>query len=300
MTGTEPSSGRTRRSFLAAAGTGVTLSTSGCTELFTDVPSVSDQLSVTITAVPDDDDRQVNGIFRHLEENLNAVGIDVSLDIRTPTEFAKTVLLEHDFDLYVGRYPGCPRPDSLYELLHSRFGPEPGWQNPFGLTNMGLDEHLETQRTQTGKDRQVAIADALDLILVEKPFVPIVIPPRYHVVNTDQFEGWDRQSFRTRLGFLDLDPQPDVEQFTGLLTDARVTQNLNPLAASFRTTGTIPSLLYDSLGTKRRGDFQPWLATDWTWDGQRATLNVIDVELPDREDFFHFTQQDLDEERQWN
>lgn len=41
-----------------------------------------------------------------------------------------------------------------------------------------------------------------------------------------------------------------------------------------------------------------WQAFDS--EGQPATLNVIDVELPDREDFFHFTQQDLDEERQWN
>ncbi len=40
-----------------------------------------------------------------------------------------------------------------------------------------------------------------------------------------------------------------------------------------------------------------WQAFDSS--GQPTTLNVIDVELPDTEDFFHFTQQDIDEELQW-
>ncbi len=40
-----------------------------------------------------------------------------------------------------------------------------------------------------------------------------------------------------------------------------------------------------------------WQAFDS--EGQPTTLNVIDVELPDAEDFFDFTQRDIDEELGW-
>ncbi|MFC4246515.1 Mov34/MPN/PAD-1 family protein [Natribaculum luteum] len=43
----------------------------------------------------------------------------------------------------------------------------------------------------------------------------------------------------------------------------------------------------------------PYRRTDWqAFDshGQQTTLDVIDVELPDAEDFFDFTQADIDEE----
>lgn len=275
MTRNVPSSNaRTRRSFLAAVGTGVTLSTSGCTELFTDVQTWDDQLSVTITAVPDDDDRQVNGILKHLESNLVAAGIDVSWDLRAIHQFERAILLDHEFDLYVGRYPGSPDPDSLYELLHSRFAYEPGWQNPFGLTNMELDDRLDAQRRQTGRDRQSAIADALELFLVEKPFVPICAPETYFAVNPDHFDGWGRHPFRTRLGYIDLEPREGIDRFTGLVTDSRPTQNLNPLAANFRNTGMITSLLYDSMANVRDGELTPWLAHDWSWNGDRLTVSL--------------------------
>ncbi len=40
-----------------------------------------------------------------------------------------------------------------------------------------------------------------------------------------------------------------------------------------------------------------WQAFDS--EGQPTTLNVIDVELPDAEDFFDFSQRDIDEELGW-
>src|SRR6056297_194223 len=230
MTGTgPPSSGRhSRRTFLAAVGTGVTLSTSGCTELFTEVSSWGDQLSVTITTVPDDDDRQSNGIFKHLESSLQAAGIDVTPDLRTTAQFEEKILLDQDFDIFVGRYPGVAQPDGLYELFHSTFAYEPGWQNPYGVTNIDLDEQLERLRHATGTDRTDALASVFDSFLATKPFVPVCAPSTYYAVNGEQFSGWDRQSFRTRLGYVDLDPADGVGQFDGRVTDARPLQNLNP------------------------------------------------------------------------
>lgn len=43
----------------------------------------------------------------------------------------------------------------------------------------------------------------------------------------------------------------------------------------------------------------PYRSTDWRAfdrDGEERTLRVLDVELPDAEDFFDFTQADIDEE----
>ncbi|ELZ12589.1 extracellular solute-binding protein family 5 [Halovivax asiaticus JCM 14624] len=276
MTGTGPhSSGRrSRRAFLATVGTGVTLSTSGCTELFTEVASWGDQLSVTITTVPDDDDRQSNGIFKHLASSLRAAGIDVTPDLRTTAQFEKKVLIDQDFDIFVGRYPGTPRPDGLYELFHSTFAYEPGWQNPYGVTNIDLDERLEQLRHATGTDRTTAIESVFDSFLATKPFVPVCAPAAYYAVNDEEFTGWDRQSFRTRLGYVDLDPAADVDQFDGLVTDARPTQNLNPLATHYRHTGAITSLLYDSLATQSGDGLSPWMARDWEWQDGRLTATM--------------------------
>ena len=47
----------------------------------------------------------------------------------------------------------------------------------------------------------------------------------------------------------------------------------------------------------------PYGRHDWQAfdpEGHPTTLHVIDVELPDDEDFFHFSQQDIDEELRWD
>ncbi|MFC3957110.1 ABC transporter substrate-binding protein [Halovivax cerinus] len=276
MTGTgAPSRDRVnRRSVLATVGTGASLATAGCAGLFSHVSSLDDQLSVTITTVPDDDDRQSNGIFKYLETALEAAGIDVGVELRTTAQLQQKVLVDQEFDIFVARHPGFKHPDGLYELLHSRFASEPGWQNPYGVTHMDLDEHLEAQRHLTGEERTAAIGDALDIVLKEKPFVPVCAPSTYYAVNPEQFGGWDRQTFRTRLGFVDLDPADGVDAFTGLVTDSRPTVNLNPLAVQYRRTGVYTSLLYDSLATESNGDLIPWLASDWEWADDRVTATL--------------------------
>jgi len=105
-----------------------------------------DQLSLSIATVPAEGDKQSIQIARRLESNLKKAGMAVSLDVRSQSEMLKAVLIDHDFDIYVGLHPADYDPDFLYETLHSTYANEAGWQNPFGLTNMAFDTLLERQR----------------------------------------------------------------------------------------------------------------------------------------------------------
>ncbi len=260
-----PDDGVSRRSFLAAGVTGATLATSGWIDR---VQSVVDQggdeqFSLSITTVPADADRQNIRIARRLEARLEKVGIDVSLDMRSQSELLEAVLLEHDFDCYVGRHPADYDPDFLYEALHSTYANEAGWQNPFGFTSMSFDTHLEHQRRTDGDERKRHVEDVLSGLAQAKPFDPICIPEEHRVARANRFDGWDEGHFATRHGYLGLEPAAGVDRLHALVTDGRITRNLNPLSATFRNRGTTIDLLYDSLGTEHEGDVQPWLAESW-------------------------------------
>ncbi|SEV97934.1 ABC transporter substrate-binding protein [Natrinema salifodinae] len=254
---TPPDDGVSRRSVLAAGAAGAATVTSGCVDRVRSVVDQNgdDQISLSIATVPADADRQAVQIARRLEANLEAVGINVSLDMRSRSELLEAVLIEHDFDLYVGRHPADYNPDFLYESLHSTFAGEAGWQNPFGVTGVfSFDTDLERWRT-TGE-----IAPVLRALAEEKPFDPICFPREYRVARTDRFTGWEDGHLATRHGYLGLESADDVEQLHALVTDARVSTNLNPLSATVRERGTTIDLLYDSLVTERDGEIDFWLA----------------------------------------
>lgn len=268
------SGGVGRRAFLAAGAAGVGAATSGCVGR---VESVVDgherQLSLSITTVPDDDDRQTIELAAVLRRNLEAIGVDVSIDLRTTEEYLRSILFDHEFDLYVGRCPVWEDPDYLYELLHSRFAAEVGRQNPFGYTDRAVDDHLERQRTTDGERRASAVASVLQTLVEEKPFVPVCAPDEYRVVRPDRFDGWRPDRLATRRGYLGLDPSAETDRLVGIVNDARPTQNLNPFAVHYRNRGTVVDLLYDSLATV--GDERdPWLAESWEWDQRDLRITV--------------------------
>ncbi len=274
--------GVSRRSLLAATAAGVTVSTSGCMDLVqgTIGQDNSGQLSLSITTVPADGDREGVQLARALAENLEAVGIDVSFDMRSPLEFHRAILLDHDFDLYVGRHPGGIDPDFLYDALHSAYATESGWQNPFGFARIGFDELLERQRSTDGDERREAVAELLRQLTREYPypFVPICFPDEFRTVRPDRFEGWDARHLGTRLGYLGLEPRDGATELTVAGTDSRPSRNLNPLAAAYRGRGTIVDLLYDSLVTPAYGDdggeYRLWLAEDLDWDDSSVTVTL--------------------------
>lgn len=300
-TTTDPIDGVDRRSVLAAGAAGLSLPLSGCVDTVRSVvdPDRADQISISIATVPGDYDRESLRIARHLESNLQAVGIDATMTLRDPSDVLEMVLLEHEFDVYVGRHPADFDPDFLYDALHSTFANEAGWQNPFGTdrfddewvddelldgqgTDVSTGDHLEEQRRATGDDR----ADALEGLLVElaqrKPFDPICRPTECRLYRDDRFDGWEGRHLATRRGYIGLEPtDDDVDRLTALVTDSRPTANVNPLSATNRERGPIVDLLYDSLGTvvddEGEPSVEPWLADHWetATDGDgRTTVTV--------------------------
>ena len=295
---TDPVDGVDRRSVLAAGAAGLSLSLSGCIDSVRSVVTGDgdDQLSLSIVTVPRDDNRETVQIARHLESNLQAVGIDADLTVRSRAEFLEMTLIDHDFDLYVGRHPADFDPDFLYEALHSTYADESGWQNPFGLTVRGIDRLLEEQRQADGEERETKMESLLEEIAIEKPFEPICRPTEYRVAS-NRFEGWGDSHLATRRGYLGLEPDDDVERLDALVTDARPSRNVNPLSATVRERGTIIDLLYDSLGTiveteDGTVEVEPWLASDVSWestDDEDVETTTATVTL--REDCtFHETE----------
>ncbi|MFW6382660.1 MAG: ABC transporter substrate-binding protein [Haloferacaceae archaeon] len=291
----------------ALAGLGLAAASAGClgrTENLAGRDPHS-QLTLEINTTPADADPTGIRIARQLEKHLTAVGIDVRLNTIGQTDLWRKVLINQNFDVYVGQFVETEPfdPDALYGLTHSRFVEERGWQNPYGLTEIAIDDLLEEQRRTTGSDRDDA-ADALQETVCDlQPFSVVAFPDALSAVQGDRFEGWttDRQpvSVSGLLGLesVDVDGSDDDAGEDGnttdgnettdgaddgdtlrlVTTDNRITENWNPIAAEFRKYGTFTGLLYDPLVRVDAESTVPWLAADW----ERVDENTVDVTLRD-------------------
>ncbi|EMA34102.1 ABC transporter substrate-binding protein [Halobiforma nitratireducens] len=255
---------------LTTAGLGVTIGTAGCVREVRNAVNRDgrDRLSLTITTLPADGDRESIQLARTVRDTLEAVGIDASLAILSHEEFLRAILTNHEFDAYVGRYPGGSDPAYLYETLHSQYADESGWQNPFGVTSLALDDVLERQRRADGQQRREAVEETVETFAAEQPFVPICAPDEYRLVRTDRFDGWGERHPGTAQGYLGLEmvgessdeegdgdgdgdrdrdgDEDKVARLRAAHTDPRPSQNLNPLSAEYRHRGLVTGLLYDS------------------------------------------------------
>ncbi|MFB6128428.1 MAG: ABC transporter substrate-binding protein [Halorhabdus sp.] len=273
-----------RRKLLGGVSAGLAAGSAGCLEharslINRDVP---EQVSVTIKTVPVDDDEAAVQIARTLQKNMAAVGIDASIELLAASELLRDALVNWNFDIYVGQYPPYHDPDFLRAALHSTFATERGWQNPFGMADLGLDSELRRQRTTTGADRQRAVTDVAHSVAEMQPFMTVCFPQEITVVRTDRFENWGQGDFEKPMSYLTLDPASDAaEQPATLgiaLTDDRITKNLNPIAVEYRRPNPLTDLLYDSLLRRRAGDVRPWLAEDVTWNRTAAaTTATVDL-----------------------
>jgi len=259
------------------------------------------RVSLTIKTTPADADARATAIARTLSTRLTTVGIDASIALRSTEELYRDVLLNQSFDLYVGTFPHTEDPDFLRPLLHSRFGGEPGWQNPFGYTNLELDDRLAAQRTESGPDRVETLRQIERAVVRDQPFTVVAFPDAIRTTHSGRLQTPRSTRFHTARRYLaaepmvdtDTDAAADVDTNTGTapttttptdrndgdgdsatdtsrrlrvtLSDSRPTKNLNPLAAEFRSGSTITTLLYDSVGRWIDGRVRPWLASDWTW-----------------------------------
>ena len=290
-----------RRSVLAAAGLAAT---GGCIR---EVQSAIDrdspkQLSLSIKTVPADGDAVATTIARYLASNLQKVGIRASVIPMSFEELLRDVLVNQSFDLYVARYPARYDPDFLRPLAHSRFGVEPGWQNPFGYSNLGVDDLLVKQARQTGAARKKTLFEAQRRLVRDQPFSVLAFPDEVRATRAGNLSGWADSDVHSLASYLSLSPRDDdaASASTATLgsettttatpagdsssavrmtiTDSRPTENLNPLAVEFRREGTITGLLYDSLARQVDGSVVPWLAESTTWN-DAAGAPSVDVRL---------------------
>ncbi|QLH75961.1 ABC transporter substrate-binding protein [Halosimplex rubrum] len=282
----EPTSSRRRR-LLRSLAAGATLGTAGCMRRLraaTGWESVA-PVSVGIKTLPADADPYALRVAQSVAEWFRAGGLESTVTPVAPEELYRQVLLRNDFDAFVGRVPARLRDgDGLYALLHSRFGSEPGWQNPFGYANLDVDDRLADQRTATGETRREALADIQRSVARTQPFSLVAFPDEIRAVRGERFTGWHRSDYGSPLGYLSLDEgwresagegatatatatPADPATLRTVITDRRPTENLNPLAAEFRWAGVLTGLLYDPLGYETEsGGVEPWLADGWEFE----------------------------------
>lgn len=273
--------GISRRRMLLGAGAGASLGlTAGCLQRvrnLVDRPS-AEQLSLEIKAPPADENEPATQISRRLESALTAIGIDVEITLLREDELKRDVLVKDDFEIYVDRMPLEPDPDFLRSRLHSVFVGDAGWQNPFGLVDLDLDEALAAQRTQDGPSRRRLVATVTEQVARLQPFVSVAIPDEISAIRTERFSGWAGGGLASPTDFLVLGAASPAEdgRLNVTTTDPSVTLNLNPLSVTQRDRSTVLGLLYDPLGRRYQGDVRPWLATDWEWDrsGERTTVTI--------------------------
>jgi len=285
MDSSDTPSGLSRRSLLGGASAGFAASSAGCLQYARSLVDRESpkQVSVRIKTVPADEDEAAVQIARALQKNMESVGIDASIVLMTGAELLRDVLLNESFDIYVSQYPSHHDPDFLRPALHSTFVTEQGWQNPFGISDLDLDEQLTEQRTAVGAERQRAVADVVGSVTEIQPFAMVCFPTRITVVRNDRFTNWN--GLEDPINYLALrrtEDAPDGEPTLRIaLTDDRITKNYNPLAVEYRRPNPLTDLLYDPLARRSDGEIQPWLAGDVTWQWTEDTAVTATVKLRD-------------------
>lgn len=277
MTGspTDSSRGVSRRALLGAGAGLAAAGSAGCLQRVGGLfgTSAPGQLSLTVKTVPADTDSIATRIARRLVEHLQTVGVDATIELQPPRELYKDVLLAGDYDLYVGQSPAATDPDTLRPFLHSVFQGERGWQNPFGFTDIGVDDLLTAQRRAAGSDRRRLVSDLQREIASKQPFGVVAFPSDIWAARTDRYEGWNRFPPTNPLGYIAVDT-PGGERAQHLrvtTTDEAPTRNLNPMAVQHRTRSGFTELLYDPLVRRVGGMATPWLAADWSWHRDAGT-----------------------------
>lgn len=262
-----------RRSFLAAATASAT-ALAGCTGTrYRDRYSPGERVSLTVSAPPADDDRAATTVGRRLTDRLAAVGVAASFEPKRQSQLHLDALINHDFDVFVGRHPYLRDPDALYPLLHSEFASESGWQNPFGVASLELDDALDAMRAGDS-------AEELDGVLAayaeRVPFTVVAAPEfltaRRAALSVDAVETTERP-----LALLALLADADLDRpLRAGIFSAEVTENRNPVAGEFRWNRQLLGLLYDPLARPvLDGDrLLPWAAESWEFDGDDLVVNL--------------------------
>lgn len=262
-----PRPNSSRRAILAGVGATALGSTAGCLDLFQELGGDGpNQLSLDVTTLPADDDTASAQIARQLVDNLSMVGVDATLDPRGDDQALRTVLIDNDYDIFVGRHPEITDPDELRTLLHTRFSEELGWQNPYGVTIPSLDTLLDRQRRESGDDRQETVTELHRELMELQPLSVIAYPSNLIVARTDLDTTGIPDGLTSRSAYLRLEAaNPDREQLLVSLLQPTVTNNLNPLIPETENVSAILELIYEPLFDRIDGELVPWLAESVSW-----------------------------------
>lgn len=277
-----------RRAFLAGA-TGTVAATSGCIGNLRNLVGrdPAQQLSLSIATLPASADPYAGRIANHLTENLQRAGIDAGPpEPMEPDVLLRSILINQDFDLYVLQYPSEGDPGELRSMLYSAYGEEAGWQNPFGFSNLEMDDRLDAQRAAEPDERIDAVRETQRQVVREQPFTVIAFPDHIAGIRTDRFTGWSPGGLPDPADYFELEPTGETDELSLLLQDPRVTKNRNPIAVEHRNRGVITSLFYDPLVRNLDGRPTPWLAESVEWDEAStltATVRLREAEWHDGE-----------------
>ena len=269
-----------RRAFLAGA-TGALAATSGCVGEIRNLTGRqrTRQLSLRISTVPAGDDPYAVRIANRLAETLRRSGIETTVDAMSPDVLLRETLVNHGFDIYVARYPSQGAADELWSMLYSAYGEESGWQNPFGFSDISLDELLEDQRAVDGDDRVAVIKDIQRQLVRDQPFTVVGFPDRIGATRNDRFDGWPDGGLSEPTDYLGLSRVSDVESLELLLRNDRITRNRNPIAAEHRDQGDLIGLLYEPLVRSVEGSETPipWLARSIEFDEDDPSTATVQL-----------------------
>src|SRR6056297_2084292 len=275
--------GVTRRSLLAGL-TGGLAATSGCLSRIRSLVGRNrpSDVSLSIKTLPVDQDPYAIAIARQLSAWFEAAGIRASIQPITAEELYRQTLVNQEFDVFVGQYPGSfADPDAFYSLLHSTYSVESGLQNPFGYTNLMMDDLLEQQRRETGNQRTETVTRIQRRLVQVCPFLVLGFPNVIRAARTDRFTGWNGVFEPSPVNLLGLNRTDEsATRLRATTPDDRPMANLNPLMSSYRGPSDITDLLYDALAYRYRGTLYPWAATNWEWTGE----DPLELEVTLRDD----------------
>ena len=273
--------GITRRSVLAGL-TGGLAASSGCLSRVRSLVGRNqpDSVSLSIKTLPVDQDPYAIAIARQLSAWFEAAGIRASIQPITAEELYRQTLINQEFDVFVGQFPGAfADPDAFYPLLHSTYSVESGLQNPFGYTNLLMDDLLERQRRETGSKRTETVTRIQRRLVQVCPFLVLGFPNAIRAARTDRFTGWNGVFDPSPVNLLTLNTaEASAPRLRATTPDDRPMANLNPLMSSYRGPSDITDLIYDPLAYRYRGTLYPWAATNWEWTGP------LELEVTLRED----------------
>jgi peptide/nickel transport system substrate-binding protein len=269
----------TRRDVLAGSAVAASGLSGGCVEAVNRFFSSSSrqQVSLEIVTVPADEDSRLTAIANTLVDHLEAVGISTDYLLTPTDQLREKVLMDRDFDIYLGTMPVERDPDFLRPTFQSAYSNGIGWQNPFGFADQRIDSLLDEQRDQTGEQRRETIRDVQSDLAGEQPITPLLADTAIAAVRRNRFVGWDRVQARDPLWLVGLNTVEGRSRDGRLrmtTRDKQLTERINPLVPTFNQYDILTAYLYDPLGRHYDGQVNPWLAKSWSVDDATSELLV--------------------------